>query len=369
MKHQIKFHQISDIDEHNKILKTLLNITDTDSHELNHEIITKITSHVKLIRETIFIQEIQNPASKSIKQNQKSRKIKNAFEETSNAIVSSNKICNESYKPSQLLCRKRQVINNFHCEICGNTFSQKKSLIRHKRTIHSIEHQRNNTNRAEKGSLQCDICSKVFASKRLISNHFYYDHNAKQSRDKYVCDMCGRKYASKYTIRTHLLGHIGIKEYKCEYGCSNESFLHLSGLKRHYQLKHLSVVNGDVGGGDDKIALCDFCGRDFGENAKLKRHLERHHNPMRSVFNCSICTKQYKSKESLRDHMFTHTGEKPYRCSQDGCDQGFAHRGGLNQHIRHHHKPLPNYQCDVCDKVFTLKHSFVYVYHAVVVLF
>lgn len=395
----MKWHHITSLDQHNNILKTLLsleNILLSDNEGKYYEIVTNIISHIKLKSETIPVDN-NKQSSVEFEHNfteTKLRKTKTNFRKKSCSTINCRKTSTDisikfpsglkdpSHKKSRstinyqtkstdinskllsglkdssqlLLYCPRRKSNTFHCDICGNKFLQKQSLNRHYRNIHSIYN--NVKNRAEESTLICEICNQKFSNKRTIFKHFYHDHNMKHLRDKYICDICGRKYVSKYTIRAHLLNHAGIRKHECKYGCSNKSFLYLIGLKRHYRQHHLKQIDDNSVTSVEKMALCDFCGRDFGETTKLKRHLERHHNPSRQMYKCLKCTKEYTSKDSLRDHIYTHTGEKPYRCTF-GCDLSFAYRGGLNQHIRHHHKPLPNFKCNVCEKVFTLKHSFL----------
>lgn len=51
---------------------------------------------------------------------------------------------------------------------------------------------------------------------------------------------------------------------------------------------------------------------------------------------CPICGKCMKQRVHLRDHMRTHTGEKPYQCPH--CDHKATQKSNLKKHIEKIHK-------------------------------
>lgn len=51
---------------------------------------------------------------------------------------------------------------------------------------------------------------------------------------------------------------------------------------------------------------------------------------------CKVCDKRFTRPSSLQTHMYSHTGEKPFTCSVEGCGRNFSVVSNLRRHKKVH---------------------------------
>ncbi|XP_026147763.1 zinc finger protein PLAG1 [Mastacembelus armatus] len=93
------------------------------------------------------------------------------------------------------------------------------------------------------------------------------------------------------------------------------------------------------------------------EKAKLTpptgRHRRAEGKPKKN-FLCQECQKAFNSVEKLKVHSYSHTGERPYRCSHPDCTKAFVSKYKLLRHMATH-SPEKNHKCTYCEKMFHRK--------------
>ncbi|KAI7886477.1 hypothetical protein K492DRAFT_140546 [Lichtheimia hyalospora FSU 10163] len=53
-------------------------------------------------------------------------------------------------------------------------------------------------------------------------------------------------------------------------------------------------------------------------------------------YKCLYCQKGFSRPSSLRIHVYSHTGEKPFNCPEPGCGRRFNVQSNLRRHLRIH---------------------------------
>ncbi|TMW67366.1 hypothetical protein Poli38472_012482 [Pythium oligandrum] len=104
---------------------------------------------------------------------------------------------------------------------------------------------------------------------------------------------------------------------------------------------------------------CPTCQKQFRGRSELQNHVRTHTGEKPLKCSYAGCNKRYAHSSNLRAHERTHAGIKPYACHYDGCGKTFAHSVSLKEHIWMHAGFQP-YVCpyEGCEKKFTQVSNF-----------
>ncbi|KAG7489094.1 hypothetical protein JOB18_004708 [Solea senegalensis] len=191
-----------------------------------------------------------------------------------------------------------QVDNLFRCTKCDRSFKLYYHLKQHLKThLGSLEkpHVCNHCGRAytREGALKQHISTFHFDAEELSQNH-------KPQKKVHVCEYCKKHFDHFGHFKEHLRKHTGEKPYECP-DC-HERFARNSTLKCH-------------------MAACQN-----GVGAKKGR---------KKIYECQVCSSVFNSWDQFKDHLVSHTGDKPNHCTM--CDMWFTHPKELNAHLKDIH--------------------------------
>ncbi|XP_069776797.1 transcriptional activator GLI3-like isoform X2 [Narcine bancroftii] len=141
-----------------------------------------------------------------------------------------------------------------------------------------------------------------------------------------------------------------------------ETNCHWEGCTREFDTQEQLVhhINNDHIHGEKKEFVCRWqdCSREqkpFKAQYMLVVHMRRHtgEKPHKCTF--EGCAKAYSRLENLKTHLRSHTGEKPYVCEHEGCNKAFSNASDRAKHQNRTHSNEKPYVCKIpgCTKRYT----------------
>lgn len=220
----------------------------------------------------------------------------------------------------------------------------------------------------------------------------YFDHDyinlagvsvkvrVKRSRTKEggMCEHCGLYFARFKGMQRHLhRAHVTLVCEKCGDVC--EGF---NALAKHRRVDHRVIIRRKQRA--VKVTPeCHICSKTFRSKDSLKWHVLAHYN-IRRQLQCHTCGKTLGNAQTLRLHLKRHMSrDKNYACEQCGktfylpaelrkhlkshtntyhickiCGRKMKHAHALKRHIQVFHLRIDNL-CDICDRPYFKKYDLI----------
>ncbi|KAM9408927.1 zinc finger protein GLI1 [Pholidichthys leucotaenia] len=143
-----------------------------------------------------------------------------------------------------------------------------------------------------------------------------------------------------------------VYETNCHWESCSKEFDTQDQLVHHINNEHIH--------GEKKEFVCHWqeCSREqrpFKAQYMLVVHMRRHtgEKPHKCTF--EGCNKAYSRLENLKTHLRSHTGEKPYVCEHEGCNKAFSNASDRAKHQNRTHSNEKPYVCKIpgCTKRYT----------------
>ncbi|XP_064649600.1 zinc finger protein 883-like [Lineus longissimus] len=166
-------------------------------------------------------------------------------------------------------------------------------------------------------------------------------------QDKYAgknpCSVCGKGFRYPSDLRRHSLTHSDQRAFQCD--ICDLKFRYRSNKVTHMNNKHKTEM----------VHRCDKCGIRFLTEVDRDYHrLTYSKCKDRGNYRCKYCYQRFARRETLEEHEYCHTGQKPFPCTL--CEQRFASLHALKTHKYTHPELGPKpHGCDLCDQRFDRK--------------
>ncbi|XP_055852446.1 myoneurin-like [Episyrphus balteatus] len=197
----------------------------------------------------------------------------------------------------------------------------------------------------------CEECGAVFSNHENLNRHYQRNHPEVKEKLK-KCSTCLHSFFRQDSLENHL---------RTLHGDSTINPNTRLNVKDKGRQETCTICSRTcVSESSLKIHMrshtghrpfeCPECQKTFKTRVAVKLHLKRHSGHF--DWECEVCGKGFVESSNLKVHMRTHTGEKPHLCKR--CGKKFSRVFLLQLHLRTHTGEKP-YKCSVCAKAYSQK--------------
>ena len=228
------------------------------------------------------------------------------------------------YKLKIHMLRHAESAPEYHCSIDGCQYT---TLVKYYLQTHERRHNLVN--------LFCTFEDCKYKTKYTykLRKHVGTHHSGKRERN-IQCPICPKAFYNVKIMKYHLRTHTNERPWRCSL-CIYES-KRLNSLRHHLEVAHQKFAKS-IEQGRHECKVCRFT-TSFGES--FRQHLESHSDDR--PFTCTFpgCNYRAKRKSTLKRHATQHSPET-MGCSKSGCSYVANSKGLLRAHYKSHNKPFP----------------------------
>lgn len=225
------------------------------------------------------------------------------------------------------------------CDSCDKSFSSSRKLENHIMNIHqsrkstsvaSEDESSDGDDESEK-IFTCDACPKKFKKPSLLARHIKTHDPNKRPHE---CEKCQKRFPSRSALVRHDVLHSDLEERSRITRSEAQDFICVI-CSRSFKspetlTSHLKTHKSKTA--DDQEHTCKLCNDSFPTYTDIIRHSKNHIE--NATHQCATCNKLFVIGDELIDHFLRHKGLKPHRCPV--CDKSFLKVHKLNVHMRIH---------------------------------
>ena len=236
------------------------------------------------------------------------------------------KTCHKSSLVSHLKRHDPEREKPFKCDYCDYYSANKTNLSKHVACKHS--------NGSDKKIFECSKCEfktshnpSFLLHEKIHSSEEPFAFDYCVETDLYSCKYCDHSNRFKAGFLVHLRSKHSVGPLKFS-PCPKCDF---SSCSNHVMKNHIKTHN------PERLFKCNYCDYSSTTNIGLSRHIEYKHciGSDRKMLECPKCKFKTRRKESLHQHLRTHSSERPYKCTL--CEYAASYTGGLTRHHRSVH--------------------------------